>query len=121
MHDDQLGPAIDAVAAACRVARSVQQDLARVQQLTKDDRSPVTVADYAVQAIVAMALRDSTQQVLIVGEEHASALRKPEHDSIKRAVVEAVRMVHGDATEDEVLDAIDACDHDGTADSFWTL
>ncbi len=121
MHDDQLGPAIDAVAAACRVARSVQQDLARVQQLTKDDRSPVTVADYAVQAIVAMALHDSTQQVLIVGEEHASALRKPEHDSIKRAVVEAVRMVHGDATEDDVLDAIDACDHDGTADSFWTL
>lgn len=120
MHDDQLGPAIEAVAAACRVARSVQQD-AGVQQLTKDDRSPVTVADFAVQAIVAMALRDSMKQVLIVGEEHAGVLRRPEHEAIRRAVVEAVRMVRPDATEDEVLDAIDACDHDGTADTFWTL
>ena len=48
MPDDQMDPAIDAVAAACRVARSVQQD-AGVRQITKDDRSPVTVADFAVQ------------------------------------------------------------------------
>ena len=121
MPDDQMGPAIDAVAAACRVARSVQQDLARVRQITKDDRSPVTVADYAVQAIVAMALRDSMPDVLIVGEEHAGILRQPEHEAVRRAVIEAVRMVVGDATEDVVIDAIDACDHDGTAESFWTL
>ena len=118
---DQMAPAIEAVAAACRVARSVQQDLARVRQITKDDRSPVTVADFAVQAIVAMALRDSSRDVLIVGEEHAGMLRQPEHEAVRHAVVDAVRMVHADATEDVVLDAIDACDHDGTADGFWTL
>jgi 3'(2'), 5'-bisphosphate nucleotidase len=109
------------VAAACRVARSVQQDLARVRQITKDDRSPVTVADFAVQAIVAMALRNSSADALIVGEEHAGMLRQPEHESVRCAVVEAVRMVHADATEDDVIDAIDACDHDGTAEGFWTL
>jgi len=121
MPDDQMAPAIDAVAAACRVARSVQQDLARVRQITKDDRSPVTVADFAVQAIVAMALRDSSADVLIVGEEHAGMLRQPEHEAVRCAVVEAVRMVHADATEDDVIDAIDACDHDGAAEGFWTL
>jgi 3'(2'), 5'-bisphosphate nucleotidase len=121
MPDDQMAPAIDAVAAACRVARSVQQDLARVRQITKDDRSPVTVADFAVQAIVAMALRDSSADALIVGEEHAGMLRQPEHEAVRRAVVEAVRMVHADATEDDVIDAIDACDHDGAAEGFWTL
>ena len=115
MPDDQMGPAIDAVAAACRVARSVQRDLAAVRQITKDDRSPVTVADFAVQAIVAMALRDSTHDVLIVGEEHAGILRQPEHEAVRRAVVEAVRMVHADVTDDVVIDAIDAFDHDGTA------
>jgi len=120
MPDDQMDPAIDAVAAACRVARSVQQD-AGVRQITKDDRSPVTVADFAVQAIVAMALRDSFHDVLIVGEEHAGMLRQPEHEAVRRAVVEAVRMVHADATEEGVIEAIDACDHDGTAESFWTL
>ena len=120
MPDDQMGPAIDAVAAACRVARSVQQD-AGLRQITKDDRSPVTVADFAVQAIVALALRDATHDVLIVGEEHAGILRQPEHEAVRRAVVEAVRMVRADVTEDVVIDAIDACDHDGTAASFWTL
>ena len=120
MADDQMGPAIEAVAAACRVARSVQQD-AGVRQITKDDRSPVTVADFAVQAIIAIALRDAMRDVLIVGEEHAGMLRQPEHEAVRRAVVEAVRMILPDATEDVVVDAIDACDHDGTAERFWTL
>jgi len=121
MNDDSMGPAIDAVAAACRVARTVQRDLARVQQITKDDRSPVTVADFAVQAIVAMALRESMPQVHIVGEERAGVLRQPEHDAVRRAVVEAVRTVRPDAGDDDVLWAIDGCDHDATADTYWTL
>ncbi len=121
MNDDVMGPAINAVAAACRVARSVQQDLARVQKITKDDRSPVTVADFAVQAIVALALRDAMQHVLIVGEEHAVQLRRPEHQSVRQAVVEAVRLVLPDVDDDAVLDAIDSCDHDATAESYWTL
>jgi 3'(2'), 5'-bisphosphate nucleotidase len=121
MNDDAMRPAINAVAAACRVARSVQQDLARVQQITKDDRSPVTVADFAVQAIVTLALKDAMHRVLIVGEEHAVALRRPEHRSVRQAVVEAVRLVRPDVGDDAVLDAIDACDHDATADSYWTL
>ena len=108
---DDLRPAIDAVAAGCRVARAVQQDLDRVRQITKDDRSPVTVADFAVQAIVAIALREAAGDVLIVGEEHAGVLRTSEHTAVVDAVVEAVRMYRPDATADQVLDAIDACDH----------
>lgn len=120
MNDDSSATALDAVAAACRVARTVQRGAA-AQQITKDDRSPVTVADFAVQAIVAMALRDSMPQVHIVGEERAGVLRQPEHDAVRRAVVEAVRTVRPDAGDDDVLAAIDGCDHDATADSYWTL
>ncbi len=121
MNDDAMGLAINAVAAACRVARGVQQDLARVQQITKDDRSPVTVADFAVQAVVALALQDEMQRVLIVGEEHARVLRHPEHQAVRQAVVEAVRLVRADVDDDAVLEAIDGCDHDATAESYWTL
>ena len=121
MNDDAMGLAINAVAAACRVARSVQQDLARVQQITKDDHSPVTVADFAVQAVVALALQDEMQRVLIVGEEHARVLRHPEHQAVRQAVVEAVRLVRADVDDDAVLEAIDGCDHDATAESYWTL
>ncbi|MHC4218018.1 MAG: 3'(2'),5'-bisphosphate nucleotidase [Planctomycetota bacterium] len=114
-------PVTEAVAAACRVARIVQQDLQRVRQITKDDRSPVTVADYAVQAIVALALREHSGETLIVGEEHAGFLRQAEHAAVRDAVVEAVRILRPEVSGDAVLDAIDNCDHDGSADAYWTL
>ncbi len=116
-----LAPAIDAVSAACGAARSVQRDLDRVRQFTKDDRSPVTVADFAVQAIVALALRDACGDALIVGEEHAGVLREARHSAVADAVIDAVRAIRPDADGAAVLDAIDACDHDGSADAYWTL
>ncbi|MHC5048556.1 MAG: inositol monophosphatase family protein, partial [Planctomycetota bacterium] len=114
-------PVTEAVADACRVARIVQQDLQRVRQITKDDRSPVTVADYAVQAIVALALHEHAGETLIVGEEHAGYLREAEHEAVRDAVVEAVRILRPEVSGDTVLDAIDNCDHDGSAAAYWTL
>ena len=43
--------ALDAVREASMLARRVQRDLVS-PALTKDDRSPVTVADFAAQAVV---------------------------------------------------------------------
>jgi len=117
----ELLAAISTVADACRVARSVQQHLAHVREITKDDRSPVTVADFAVQAIVSMAMREHDPSVLIVGEEKADALRQDDHAAIRNEVVEAVRVVHPHVSGGDVLDAIDRCDHDATGDSYWAL
>ena len=119
--DPALGTAIDAVAAACGVARAVQGDLDRVRQITKDDRSPVTVADFAVQAIIVMALRTAFGEVLIAGEERADRLRTDEHAGVRDAVIEVVRTVQKDVTADEVLAASDSCDHDAPAEAYWTL
>ncbi len=116
-----LGEAIEAVIMASRVARAVQADLDAVREITKDDRSPVTVADFAVQAIVAMELQRQFRSPLIVGEEHAGALRKDDQKEVRMAVVKAVQSELPSVSEDEVLDAIDACDHDGSADAYWTL
>jgi 3'(2'), 5'-bisphosphate nucleotidase len=116
-----LRTAIRAVAAACRVTRSLQQDLERLRRITKDDRSPVTVADFAAQAIVAMELRRADPDTLIVGEEHANTLRQDEHATVRTSVVEAVRGHVSDISEDEVLEAIDAGTHDATAPAYWTL
>jgi 3'(2'), 5'-bisphosphate nucleotidase len=127
--------AFAAVSAACAVARRVQRDLGRSAQpadtaagarshghITKDDQSPVTVADFAVQAVVALALRESLgANTLIVGEEHSRALRTEQQQSLLAAVVDAVRTVRPEATRDDVLRAIDACDHDATAEAYWTL
>lgn len=122
-HQDQVTrAALEAVANACRIARSVQQNLEQVREITKDDRSPVTVADYAVQAIVAMELKRALgDDVKTVGEEHAGVLREDKHAAVRQAVVGSVQLLHPGASEDAILSAIDDCDHDGSAASYWTL
>jgi HAL2 family 3'(2'),5'-bisphosphate nucleotidase len=115
-----------AVARACVVCRSVQRELDSVRAMLKDDNSPVTVADYASQAVVVWTLTEALGQVVVVGEESATELRTQraigEHRTVD-AVVDAVRRVLPGVDESAVLDAIDA----GSAQppeggrGFWTL
>jgi len=119
-----LTAALEAVATASSLTRAVQSQRDEVAKHTKDDRSPVTVADYAAQAVVAMIIRErcgDPRDHLIVGEEQAADLRGGDHTPVRQAVVEAVRAWRPTVTEDDVMAAIDACDHDGTAESYWTL
>lgn len=95
-----------AVAQAARATRFVHQSTA-LDGVSKDDRSPVTVADWASQAVVAMSLADLG--VPLVGEEEASALRAPESAPLRARVVAAVSHALGRAVdEDACLDAIDS-------------
>jgi 3'(2'), 5'-bisphosphate nucleotidase len=120
-QDQRLHAAISAVQAACRVARHVQSQLDRIQQLAKDDKSPVTVADFAAQAVVARRLAEELGEILLVGEESSGALRSGEQNPLRTAVVEAVRLVWSSANEEDVLRAIDAGGHDASAAAYWTL
>ncbi|MCC6660127.1 MAG: 3'(2'),5'-bisphosphate nucleotidase [Phycisphaerales bacterium] len=120
MPSQHLHAALQAVADACRVTRLVQRSMGRVREIVKDDRSPVTIADFASQALVARALTGRLGPVRLVGEETAAYLRAPEHSAQLGATVEAVRGVWPDVTKAGLLDAIDA----GTGepvDPFWTL
>lgn len=120
--DDLLPPALEAAAAAGRVCRAVQADLERVRTVTKDDRSPVTVADFAAQAVVAHMLRLRVGAIPLVAEEAAAALRDPAAGALREAALEAVRLQWPDALADQMLDAIDrggAAPPAGGA--FWTL
>lgn len=116
-----LETALKTVAAACEVARAVQRNLHRVREITKDDRSPVTVADFAVQAIVYMGLKELDGALHIVGEESAATLRESEQRPVLDAVVEAVGTYRPGTNADDVLHAIDACDHDASAEGYWAL
>ncbi len=119
--EDLLAIAVDAVTAACTVTRAVQTQLKAIQQHTKDDRSPVTVADYASQAVIAARLASHLGALDLVGEEDAAVLRAPENAALNQAVTDAVRPVWGDAGNDEVLDAIDLSNHDASSSTYWTL
>lgn len=113
---------LNAVRAAGIVTRAVQADLVNAGTLTKDDKSPVTVADFASQAVVARYLEMMADDYPLVAEEDADELRQDENAHLRAAVTERVVTQWSDATEDGVLDAIDRgrADCDGTG-KYFTL
>ncbi|MBX9608074.1 MAG: 3'(2'),5'-bisphosphate nucleotidase [Gammaproteobacteria bacterium] len=118
---DRLAVAIAAVAAACRVTRHVQAHQQNIVRHAKEDLSPVTVADYAAQAVVARHLADAFGELAMVGEEDAGTLRSAGQDGLREEVAAAARVAWPDAPVDAVLDAIDLGNHDASGDSYWTL
>ncbi|MBX3322274.1 MAG: 3'(2'),5'-bisphosphate nucleotidase [Phycisphaeraceae bacterium] len=111
----------EAVTLASVVCRQVQASLEQVRAITKDDKSPVTVADFASQAIVAYVLRERLGEIVLVGEEASQFLREADHAAHLDATLTAVREVWTDASVDDVLAAIDVGAGDTSHRSFWTL
>lgn len=121
-HAKLLAAGREAVALASGVCRQVQRALEEVRSITKDDKSPVTVADFASQAIVGRILRERLGGgVVLVGEEDSAFLREPEHAAHLGATIDAVREVWDDADESEVLSAIDIGNGSPNHTGFWTL
>ncbi len=121
-HAELAAAAHEAVFLASAVCREVQRSLEQVKAITKDDKSPVTVADFASQAIVAKVLTDRLGQgVILVGEEDSKWLRQEEHAAHRAAALAAVQTVWEDAAEDEMLDAIDIGAGDTHHTGYWTL
>ncbi|MEM7466353.1 MAG: 3'(2'),5'-bisphosphate nucleotidase [Pseudomonadota bacterium] len=120
-QDNLLRTAIKAVREACLATRAVQHELHNIRQMTKDDRSPVTVADFAAQAIICQRLRDDLGEFLMVGEESAAELRADNQDTLRLAVAKTVQTYRADLSPEDVLDAIDMGNHDASSDSYWTL
>ncbi len=130
MPAEQPGPeqlleaAIEAVACASRMCKDLQSRLLAGDAIDKADRSPVTIADFASQALVARALRQRLGRRLMVAEEDSQTLRRPESTALLGRVVEAVRTQWPGASEADVLEAVDAgCADPAELDAggFWTL
>ena len=81
----ELDVALDAVRRGTALARQIRQD-ARETWFLKADRSPVTLADFAVQAVIADRLANAFPDDPLVAEEDGALLRSPE----RRATLEAV-------------------------------
>lgn len=107
-----------AVADGIRVARRVQHDAARV--LSKADASPVTIADFSVQALVASRLARDFPDDPLVAEEDAAALRGADAADLLARVTACVRTVDATIGSREVLDSIDR-GAGRAGDRFWTL
>lgn len=74
LQNPEIHFAIEAVTQASQLVKQVQNELVN-KAVLKDDRSPVTVADYASQAIVSYMLIKAFPNDHLVAEEDASRLK----------------------------------------------
>ena len=111
--------AIAAVREAAQLVRRVQSEMVG-EALAKGDKSPVTVADFAAQAIVGKRLAETFPEMGFVGEESADALRTPEGKATLDQITHFVKFVEPQATAELICEWIDRGAGDPT-DEFWTL
>lgn len=120
--EQELSAALRAVRSASRLCASAQGRLLAGDTLTKSDDSPVTVADFAAQAVVAAELAESLGQIEMVGEEDADDLRHDHRIALLSGVTELVdRSRAEDVTDATVLEWIGLGSSSATSSRYWTL
>jgi len=111
--------AIAAVAEASDLVRRVQRELV-VDALSKDDKSPVTVADFAAQALIGKRLEETFPEMGFVGEESSEALQSGDGLKTLEQITGILQSYLPGATADEVCQWIDRGAGEPT-ENFWTL
>lgn len=111
--------AMQAVQQASLLVKQVQAEMA-AQTLTKGDRSPVTVADFASQALVGYLLAQTFPNDPLVAEENAAELRDPAKQAVLDKVTGFVKRLLPQATPPTVCNWIDRGGAE-TGQRFWTL
>jgi 3'(2'), 5'-bisphosphate nucleotidase len=119
LNDPEIGLAIKGVQQASHLAQRIQQEMV-APALEKDDRSPVTVADFAVQALLGHTLAKAFPEDPLVAEENSEALGSPEGEAILKQVIQTLNRVVPGATGEDICRWIDHGDQ-RPGERFWTL
>lgn len=111
--------ALDTVRHASTIAEAVYAQMQNAS-LSKKDSSPVTVADFSIQAYIAQQLAQQFPKDPLVAEERSEILRKPEARKTLKSVTQYVGTLLPGADADEICRWIDL----GAGEArgrFWTL
>ena len=121
-YKKELQTALESVRLASKATSKIQKSLRNRDIEKKKDSSPVTIADYAAQAIVNKHLYQylgSDQKM--VAEEDSSDLKQSTNSELLEEVVRNVEEVIEVSDSTEILDLIDRGNHDASSDRYWTL
>lgn len=119
LNNENIIFAIDAVVQASYLVKHIQSSLVD-GTLSKEDKSPVTVADFSAQALVSHLMKSKLPNDILVGEESAKALMDGTENQLLVKITNFVAEKLGNKTKKEVVELINF----GTANptnKFWTL
>ena len=111
--------ALGIVREGAALARDIRRRLG-ARALQKADRSPVTVADFSVQALVAHRLGQAFPDDPLVAEEDSASLQLAAARPILQSVVDVLHRAVPDLPADQILVAIDR-GRGMPGERFWTL
>ncbi|MEN8223348.1 MAG: 3'(2'),5'-bisphosphate nucleotidase [Acidobacteriota bacterium] len=124
MFKEELRVGLEAVDKAMRISRKIQRELTAGDKLDKSDRSPVTIADFASQAVICSILNNSFPDIPIVGEEDSSDLKKPENSEVFNNInnfLKNEKEMFNSLYQQDILKSIDLGNGNANNNIFWTL
>ncbi|KAG2449003.1 hypothetical protein HYH02_005757 [Chlamydomonas schloesseri] len=125
-----MASAKEAVRLASRLCQEVQRQLSAEERVDKKDDSPVTVADYGAQVVVAWSLQraDPSTRLSMVAEEDSAELRTLAGRPMLERITALVNSVVSTAapgevlSPEQVLDIIDlGASQGGPSGRHWVL
>ena len=111
---------LKAVSNAMALAVTIQREMTGRDTLTKTDRSPVTIADFAVQALICKILSSHFPHFPIVGEEDSLAIRQVENRGLADKICSYLRRQDAALSAQQIWDCIDLGSGEPKG-TFWTL
>ena len=119
-HSPEVITAIRATIVAAELCQRVRKDLAGGESILKEDRSPVTIADFGSQAIICNLIKEKFPNDIIVAEEDSEELRNPGRSKILEQVTRHVGNFIPETSPERVCSWIDYSSH-RLQKFFWTL
>lgn len=110
--------ALSAVSRAAALCRQIQTEMVN-PAITKVDQSPVTVADYASQALIGRMMLDQFPTDCLVAEEDSHVLRSGDDGETLASITRYLQQLYPDADDEQVCRWIDQGAQEPTG-RFWT-
>lgn len=116
----EIVTAIKSITMASKACERIRKELNSIKSILKDDKSPVTIADYCSQAIICNVLKTAFPNDNIIAEEDSNQLRDRKNLSILEQVTNYVNYFIPNANAKDVCSWIDFSSKIIT-DRYWTL
>lgn len=116
----ELTVALSAVRKAAELCQAVQASITP-EVLDKKDHSPVTIADFASQAVICQAIGAAFPDNPIIAEEDSAALHLPENQQFLRDIYQLINSHGYQASASDICHWIDQGGAAQSFKKFWTL
>ena len=119
LNQTELNFAIKAVISASNLAKNIQNNIENLS-ITKNDNSPVTVADFTIQALIANQLIDHFPKDTLVAEENSDYLKDEKNLTTLSQIITYLNPFISEISPEKIFNLINHGNQE-TSNRFWTL